>query len=450
MKRRIAAALAAAAMVLCFSSCSFVNLDMSTQMRAPHAAGEQSAVQEALEEYIYAQNMQPDAAASAASYILKYPKMGDYRSAFVFKDMDGDGQDEALAFYAMHPEETNTHIVLLKKTGEIWLCVDDIEGLATEIERIAFGDLNGDGCPELFAGFSMYNTRDRRLMVYTLEEQRFVERYTDTYTNMIVGAITDDRCDDLLLFRLNATEQKSTVRLLSMKDDTIAEKGSAALDGQIREFGKYTICTVEDHVRAVFQDCTKDSSTMITELILWDGKQLTTPLYDPAENITTLSVRESGLPGTDIDDDGQIEWPRSFRMPGYEKTPTEEMKLWLTEWYGWNYDETREENKLTNIMNVMDGYYLTIPEEWIGKVTASYDADARRMTLRYVDNGVIGGAFLKLKTLSGNQSDVPDGEEYIFMASDGTTQYEVWYDKTCPLEPTMEQLRNLFTICTIE
>ncbi len=449
MRKRITALFTVMCLLLSFTGCSFVNLDMSGQMRPPHAAGEQSAVQEALEEYIYAQNMQPDSAAT--SYILKYPKMGDYRSAFVFKDMDGDGQDEALAFYAMQPEESNTHIVLFHKTGDIWLCADDIEGLATEIERIAFGDLNGDGCAELFAGFSMYNTRDRRLMVYTFEEQHFSERYTDTYTNMIVGPITDDDCDDLLLFRLNATEQKSTVRLLSMKDDTIVEKGSAALDGQIREFGKYTIRTVDTHARAVFQDCIKDSSTTITELIVWDGKQLTTPLYDPAENITAGSVRESGLPSLDIDDDGQIEWPRSFRMPGYEKTPTEEMKLWLTEWYGWNYEKTTEEKKLTNIVNVTDGYYLTIPEEWIGKITASYDGDARRMTLRYVDNGVISDVFLKLQTVSGGQSDTAaDREDYIFMASDGTTQYEVWYDKSCPLGPTMEQLRELFTICTIE
>ncbi|MBQ3093663.1 MAG: hypothetical protein IJC52_00680, partial [Clostridia bacterium] len=402
--KRLIAVIGTVAMILSMSGCSFANIDMESQLRAPLAAGEQSHIQKALEKHIYAQTMQAgaeqDKAEAPVSYVLKYPKMGDYRSAFVMKDINGDGAEDALAFYALQPEGANTHIALLTKEDNKWVCKDDIEGLATEIERIHFGDLNGDGTPELFAGFSMYNTRDRRLMLYTWEDDHLAERYSDTYTHMIVGALSDDTHDDLLLFRLNAEKESTSVRLLSMEEDTIAEKGAASLDGHINQFGNYTLATFDNGLRGVYQDCAKDSQTTITELVVWDGEQLKAPLYDPKENITTVSARESGLPCMDIDQNGTIEWPQSFRMTGDELTKTEDMKVWLSDWYAWDPADMVSERVLSNITVPLDDYYVVVPKEWNGRITAAYDEATHQLTVRRVDDGRVGDVLFDIVAFS--------------------------------------------------
>ena len=445
MKKRIAALVALIAMLLSMPGCSFVDFDVDGRLRAPHAVGDQSAIQAALEQHIFS-----TAEEASGAYVLKYPKMGDYRSAFVMKDVTGDKNEEAIAFYALQPEGAKTHIALLSKVEGQWSCIDDVEGLATEIERIQFGDLDADGVVELFAGFSMYNTRDRRLMMYTWEDNHFVERYSDTYTTMVVDKVISEKRDGLLLFRLNAKTSQTTVSLFTMENDTVKELGTSALDGYILQFDRYQLATFENGTVGLFQDCTKDVRSKITELIYWDGEQLVTPLYDPAENINFVSARESSLPSMDIDGDGMIDFPQSYRLPGYELVETEDMNLWMSEWYTWDIEKTEIKPVMTNIMVPDDGYYIELPEEWLGNVTAEYDAEKRHLVVKAVVDGVIGDKLFDVVAFE-TKDDNPfeDEDEYLFLESNNKVRYELSYEKENEYELSMDVLSELFNLCEI-
>jgi len=442
VKKRIAALLSAVAVMLCLSGCSFVEIDVDGRLRAPHSVGEQNAIQTALEQHIFAQEE-----GSSLSYVMKYPKMGEYRSAYVMKDITGDGVQDALAFYSLQPEGAMTHIALLVKRDGAWACVDDVEGLATEIERIQFGDLDGDGTPEIFAGYSMYNTRDRRLVMYTWSEEHLVERYTDTYTKMVIDKITDEKCDDLMLFRLRAKDERATATLFTMKNGEVTEQSTAQINGNILQFGEYALCDLNDGTRALFQECSKDNNATITELLLWDGQSLTAPLYDPAENITRVSARESGLPATDINGDGIIEWPQSFRMAGYELVPTENMELWMSMWVTW--DPKIEEPALvtTNIVNPYDGYCIEIPREWFGLVSADYNHETRRLTVRQVKDGAVSDELFHIVAYAaGEENPFKAEHNYLYLESTDKTRFELTYDRESEWELSMEKLNPLFSL----
>jgi len=432
---------------LSMTGCSFLNFDMDTTLRAPHAAGEQDAIQTALEEHIHQLESSVLSEESAIpAYVLKYPKMGSYRSAFIMKDIDGDDKEDALAFYATAPDGANTHIVMLSKQNGQWVCMDDIEGLATEIERVNFGDLNNDGVMELFTGFSMYDTRDRRLMLYTWEDGHFVERYSDTYTNMIVASVVQEGRDDFLLYRIQAAEEKTTVRLLSMEEDTIVEKSSASLDGKIQQFLDYSFAELPSGGRALYQDCLKTSGTLVTELIVWDGDHLEAPLYDPLENITTHSARESSLPVGDIDFDGELEWPQSFRMPGDELTAASEVLLWMSDWYAWNDETDQPVKKLTNIVNTADQYYLKVPDEWIGNITARYAPSQRSLSILEVTDGKIGDELIRLVAIPQGDDNPFGSGGYAYLDATDKLRYEIQYDKASDMALSMELLSSLFVM----
>lgn len=67
---------------LLLSGCNALGLDVEDYLRPPKSTGEQEAIQQALETYIEAHAEK----GGVTDYILKYPKEGSYRSAFILVD----------------------------------------------------------------------------------------------------------------------------------------------------------------------------------------------------------------------------------------------------------------------------------------------------------------------------------------------------------------------------
>ena len=434
-KATIAVALLAACTL---SSCSIG--DVETQLRAPRPTGEQQQIQQALDAYI-------TRAGAAREYVLKFPQDGEYLSAFAMEDVDGDGEDEAIAFYQFSGESEQTHIHLLDKVGGEWQSVADREGFSTDISGVAFGDLDGDGTKELLAGWSVYNSRDRRLAVYSLTDDAITVRSDDQYyTHLVVDSLVQTGRDDLLLFQLDSTRNVATVRLKTLEKKGLVERGQARIDGYIRTFGAHRVGKLAEGLYGLYIDGYKDADTTITELIYWDGSQLHTPFYSSADNITSMTARQTPIPSMDVDGvggrDSQVEWPRCTRLPGYE-TAQASQSQWLTQWMAWNYDTQQEQRLFASVVSMSDGYYLLIPDDWLdssrnawgGTVTATYDSSRRQLQLRPYRDGKSGDAFLSVRV--GTYEELADapGERLEIVDSDGNrVRYQVEYDTEYALD----------------
>ena len=90
MKRKLFITIASALLAVALTGCSPLGLDAQTLMKPPKATGERQEIYSVLEEKANHQ------------LTLRYPKAGEYRSAIVMKDVTGDSNDEAIAFYRSH------------------------------------------------------------------------------------------------------------------------------------------------------------------------------------------------------------------------------------------------------------------------------------------------------------------------------------------------------------
>lgn len=428
------AAIAAAALVACFlSGCSGIG-DVESQLRAPRPTGDQQEIQQALDAYIRGSG-------SSREYILKYPQDGEYLSAFVMEDIDEDGGEEVIAFYQFSGEGERTHINLLDKVDDEWQSVSDIEGFSTDISGVTFGDLDGDGTQELLAGWSVYNSRDRRLAVYSLAGQKITVRSDDQYyTHLVVEDFVINGRDDLLLFQTDSTQNISTVRLKTLQPAGLVERGQARVDGYIRTFGPHHVGRLSEDLYGLYIDCTKDADTTITELIYWDGTQLHTPFYKSEDNITSMTARQTPIPSMDVDGtgdrDGQVEWPYCTRLPGYETAPVAD-SMWLTQWMYWNYDTQKEQRLFASVVNMTDSYYLLIPDNWLneqdnawnGTVTATYDSSLHQLKLHPYRGGKAGDAFLTVRVGTAEELADAPGEQLEIVDDEGNrVRYQVEYD----------------------
>ncbi len=434
VKRLAAGLLAIFFITVALSGCSAVGLDVENKLRPPKGTGEQEAIQQALETYIrkYVDN--------SGSYLLKYPQSGEHRSAFLVDDFDGDGQQEAYAFYRpglSDKENRKVHINYLRKVEDEWLSVADTEGYAGEIREVFLGDLRGNGMKELCVGWQQYGSRDQEMVVYNLSPAGLIQRDLGEYSSAMLADLTGSGSDSLLLLDAGA-EHTVTARLWSMGNGQLSEWGMTRLDGDIVSFSNLQRVTLADGVFGVYVDGLQESGAMVTELIYWEDGQLNAPFYAPEDNLTAITWRESGIPSMDIDGDGQVEWPISSRMNGYEG----ESVQWVTRWMNWDYTTRTVQMKYSDLVNLEDRYSLRADEDFWQGVTAAYDKDGRLLTISTYEDGKAGEVVLELLTAA--VAEKPAG--YLPVSSSGNVVYYVRLGNAPGYELTMDRIRYMLIL----
>ena len=433
--RRVGLILLTLCCVVGLSGCGAMGMDVENRLRPPHATGDQEEIQNALESSIRDQGL-------PSQYVLKYPKNGEYRSAFVLKDLDSDGEEEALAFYRPGGDTSTVHINLMRQTDGQWASVSDIAGMSTDIDSVDFGDLDGDGNLEIFTGWDIYNTRDRQLVMYSLRTGEFVEMFSDIYGQMVVGDIRSSGHDDLLLLRIQSSSNTVTARLLVMDSGAVIESDQVKIDGYIQQFGNTHVCPLSEEISGVFIDGIRVGGGMVTELVYWDGTRLIAPLYSEETNTVTDTYRSASIPSLDIDGDGMIEWPQCYELAGVDYE-TDADPLWRTVWMSWDLSTGQSSPKSSSIVNMKDSYSLSLPSSWVDMVTADYTAEDHLFRLYTVEDGEKGSEILAIRASS---SISPGESNFDLLTTAGNIYYEVRIAQDEPYDLNVQRVQYMFTV----
>lgn len=276
----------------------------------PNPNGENRKLQQAFERSV----------GSGNEYKLQYPEEGDYRSAYVLYDIDGDDESEALVFYTKTPDESNVRVNVLDRIDDEWVSVLDESGYGNKIDSVTFADLNQDKVSEVILSWSLSGNESTRTM--TVHSAKLTDGKPEfkTLSNMPYKAMTvydmDNDGSQEILVLWSETEQKvqhNYGALMKLTDKGLRQYGDeVVLDASASVYdGVYL---QEGRTPMVFVDALKDDNTMFTEVLWWDGvnQTLRAPFTDN-ENHTNLStLRASSIPVKDIDDDGLIEIPVAY------------------------------------------------------------------------------------------------------------------------------------------
>lgn len=396
------------------TGCNAIGLDVETQLIPPESSSEHEAIRTALEEYIFSNTKSGE----TTEYTLKYPSGGHYLSAFIMLDnikvhpilnVENTGTrslgKQVVAFYRRNSENALVHVNLLQCDSEgNWKSVADVEGKGQSVNQVDFADLNNDGTPELLVGWSMFNTRDSRLAIYDLDNKLRMRSFSDTYTNLIVADVTADGGEDLLLLRVKSGEDPVSVDMYSFRANNVIVNGQALLDSDIARFGDHVTVRLSDKVNGVYIDCYREQGGMITELLCWNEGQLLAPLCDQNSGLNTQSAREKMLACRDIDGDGQVEWPVTSRMIGFEDTPVEKT-LWYTEWRSYDVASGEVVVEFAGLVPAEDGYMLRLRDGWEA-LPVAYNNDTHVLTLYYEDERW----HFRLMTIDAEKKDeLPEG-----------------------------------------
>ena len=412
MKDRLFALIAAGCLALCLCGCSVFANDTAEWLTPPALAGEISLIADAVRQ------------SAGGDYTFKYPSRGEYRSAVIQNDLDGDGVPEAFALYAKTENDETTMVLdMISETENTWRSVAKQKIVAGGVDKVAFSDLDGDGLKEILVGWEIYGTSEMQLGVYSFEENTLIQRMLQRYTCFVCCDLDEDGAEEIFLIRQNTAEQTATAALYELNESGVAELYSCELDRTAKITSDLIVAPLSSGKAAVYIDEIKGAGA-ITEVLFIEKNRLVNPLFNAESGETTATLRSASLPVQDINGDGVWEIPIQENVPSVAQADVNE-KLYLTKWCSYNGEILTAQ--LTAMMNTTDGYYYILPAKLSGQIAVLKDTEEHlREIYRYdAENERAGELLLSFKTVPASKYDSEKFErgEYRLLTRDDVSVF---------------------------
>ena len=168
---------------LLLSGCMFTTPETSLY-RLPKLAGEYESLESQIDALL----------TNGAEYAA--PTSGSNLQSVQMIDLDGDGSEEAVAFFRKATEERPVKIYFFRSNGDSYEQMALIEGTASSIYSITYYDLDGDGRREILVGFKS-GTELQVLAVYTLRGSEPLNLLTTAYLRYAGSDLTGDGRQEL-------------------------------------------------------------------------------------------------------------------------------------------------------------------------------------------------------------------------------------------------------------
>lgn len=378
-----------AAAVLLLSACDLSG-SVESLLMPPLVSEDQEAVYNALMED------------TGSNISLVYPRTGDNRSAFIFRDLDGDGSSEAVAFYRSGGESNNVRVNILSQGEQGWHSVYDHSGSGSSIERVFFSPFSG-GTDYLCIGYAYTNRSDKLFSVYSYKNGVLENEYSDIYYRLEQTDINMDGSDDVLLVEGNTEEHPAYVVLVTDLADGLGVRAlsGAAMRTNTTELLSTAVGGIAGGHNALFVD-SSSAGGITTEIIYSVDGMLRNPAALEDSQIPSLTQRRS-LYSMDIDGDGIVEIPTSEPFPGYRENDSQVMTIWNS------FEDYDIVPKYWSLYVPQQNYCFMLPVRWKGLVTVKTDASTGERVF-YKFNSSLSQSRLELMRIAS--IDAADDEEY--------------------------------------
>ncbi len=421
-------------LILCFalvsSGCTSTFLSIDGLIMAPKLNEEQTQIYHALIDSV------------GKDIKLKYPKNGEERSPFVLRDIDNDGQDEAIVFYETVSKTTENlsrlRINVLDVREERWDSVYDKAAYGMDVDQVLFPSYDDGQEDYVVVGFQM-NQNEKKVCVYEFSEYGLQEMMQEPYSALALMDIDGGGEDELLL--LNCTSDH-TAKVIKYMTGSFVSQYETGMDTSVTEYTSITR-SVQNGGVYIYVDGRRGTDQIGTEILKISGRGLVN-LTGSTGNRLPILPRRAGLPSQDVDGDGVVEIPQEQPMPGYANvsdTEKEMQNVWVTV----NENEDDYQQQFISYYNSKDGYNFIFPQKWEEKVTVTRELDTNEVTFfEYQGNlSMDDRELLRLKTQSQASATVDQESGYLALTSRGKTTYLVKLAQTSSaLAITLEMVSN--------
>lgn len=393
--KRIKMMLFALAMMTVLSGCSAVRLTLNPQ--------DLYALPKLPERYT-ALNQEISAILEAgAEYAV--PAAGSNIQPVQMTDLDGDGREEALAFFRKVDDEKPLKICIFTAEGTGYRQSALIEGSGAAINSIAYSDLNGDGRLELLVGWRV-SAELLALSVYELQGEEPRELIHTNYVKYTIADLNADGMRELVALHSNQ-EGVGVADCYGWIEEELALLDSTSVSmtmAELSRLGRLTVGTLEDETKALFVTGVADGSRAITDVLVLNQAGLSNCMLSDATGVTQSITAFRGLYPMDFNGDGLTEVPYPQVLPDLED---EDSDYYRIDWKTCNLNGTGK-TVLSTYHDMDQNWYLQLPDEWREQITVNRSTSSEEINVTFYIYNKTGGEqqpFLRITTLIGTNRE---------------------------------------------
>ena len=391
---------------------------------------------------------------SGAEYAA--PVSGNNIQPVQLEDLNGDGEEEAVAFFRNAADERPLKIYIFTPRGQSYEQAAVIEGTGTSIYSVAYEDLDQDGWKELLVGWRV-NTDLQALSVYTLHSGEPEELISGiSYVKYAVSDLNGDELEELVVLRSDQ-DGNGLADYYCWQEGTLQPRISARITSTMAELsqqGRVKNGTLADGTPALFVTGVEESSVMATDILAVRNEELVNILLSDVTGVTSEVAPFCALYPEDINGDSVTEVPHPVATAaGAAEDDSASHRI---DWYAFSSDATSS-IAIRTYHSMEDGWYLVLPDSWIGQVMFSrtVGTDENTVTFSYRQGGTEDlREFLRISRLtgSGREARAARGGRMILRRQPEVIYTAEFLDADGGWDYAMdeEELREAFNLITTE
>ncbi len=365
-------------------------------------------------------------------------------------DLDGDGQQEAVAFFRKAEDERPLKIYIFSVRENRYEQSAVIEGSGASVYSIVYSDMDGDGQTELIVGWRV-NAELQALSVYALTPAGTKELLRSvSYVRYASADLDGDGLQELVV--LHADEEGEGVAdYYDWQEGGLTAQSPARISitmAELSQHGRLNAGKLKAGEFALFVTGVTEQSGAVTDILAVRNGELTNIVLSEATGVSGEIAPFYSLYPMDINGDGLTEVPVPFSPDGTAPFQRVDWRVFGLDGMG--------ETAVSTYHCVEDGWYLQTPETWAGRVEAERSGSGgdSRVTFYVVgEDGIRGAAILRITTLTGSGREIRATRGNRFSLS---RQSAVIYTAELPENPpwehamTAEEVRTAFSLIARE
>ena len=371
------------------------------------------------------------------------PTSGSNLQSVQMVDLDGDGEEEAVAFFRRASDERPLKVYVFRAVGDSYERYCVIEGTSNSIYSINYIDLNGDGWREILAGIRG-DLDVQNLSVWSLHSGEPQQLLLTGYTRYAARDMDGDGRQDLVVLR--SDEENSAVADYYTWDGAeLAPRSSLHLTSSVAELRRMTSGMLTGGESALFVTSVTQDGAAITDILTVDGGALRS-VKSTAESGKSYHFLE--LYPSDVNGDGVTEVPEAA---AFTQPDPEAVAYYRVCWRQYSADGGAELVREA-YQDAQGGWSLLLPEQWGERVSVERSSGAEGSAVTFsLLGGVEPTKFLTVYAFTGdNRSQLASRNGRIVLARQAEVTYagELFHDGAGMIDE--QTLRDSFGLIVAE
>lgn len=323
--------------------------------------------------------------------IYTSPESGENRNTIQLKDLDGDGEEEAISFFRDAALSSSFTVYIHKKIGDAYIKMGSVTGSGTSIESVDYPVFTPDGRCGVVIAWRLAGEGATALTVCAFENGQVRPVLETNYAAFELSDLTGDGQKELITLHLDGSRKLARLYRYEEGDMTLA--GEAAMTQDAKSVVRIRAGYAAGHVPAVFVEEKNESGVgLITDVFQYREDGFHNIALEAEQSSVASTYRPVSVYATDVNGDGVTEIPRAHLLAGYQIGASD--ALYLLDWYV--YGEERPRLALTTYFSQVEEWMLRTPDAWHDRVTVTKSTQNNGVSCTRFSEYQPGGASIPL------------------------------------------------------